>query len=358
VWVAVFLRACCVTTAHLDHESPMNVAIIGAGLQGRRRARAIHCQGLDRIEIVCDTKLEAAHRLALEVDAIATDNWEKAVEDKRVNCVIVCTPPHMQATISIAALTFGKHTLCEKPMGRSLEDAAKIVSAALTNGARLKVGYNLRYHPGIVRIKKWCDQGDVGRLIFVRARYGIGGRPGFETEWRVQSQLSGGGELMDQGLHLLDLSRWFLGDFKEVFGITLTGFWPIAPTEDNAFALLKSNHGQVASLHASWTQWTNLFSYEVYGTDGYCAAEGLGGSYGTERATIARRQLLEPFAREVVEFRGEDQSWSEEWLEFRTAVLEGRQPSCKGSDGHEVLRLAQAIYKSAQEGRSVQVDRS
>jgi predicted dehydrogenase len=333
----------------------MNIAIIGAGLQGWRRARAIRSHGQDRIEVVCDTKPEAAQRLASEVDAAATENWEKAVEDKRVHCVVVCTPPHVHASISIAALSLGKHTLCEKPMGRSFEEATKIASVAGNGGARLKVGYNIRHHPGIKQMKKWCDQGLVGRLIFARARYGIGGRPDFQNEWRVRGGLSGGGELMDQGLHLLDLSRWFLGDFSDVFGIVTTGFWPIAPIEDNAFALLKSNLGQVASLHASWTQWTNLFSYEVYGTDGYCASEGLGGSYGTERATLSRRQFREPFAQEVVEFRGEDQSWFEEWAEFRTAILEGREPTCNGADGREVLRLAEAIYKSAQEGRSVQV---
>jgi predicted dehydrogenase len=264
----------------------------------------------------------------------------------------------MHAPIAIAALDSGKHVLCEKPMGRSLEEAEGIVSAARRSTGRFKVGYNLRCHPAIILSKEWCNQGRLGKLMFVRGRYGIGGRPGFESEWRVRIELSGGGELMDQGLHLLDLSRWFLGDFEEVFGVVPAMYWSIAPVEDNAFALLKSRLGQVALLHASWTQWINLFSFEVFGTEGYCAVEGLGGGYGTECAILGKRQFTGPFQQEVFEFRGEDKSWSTEWTEFRTAIREGHEMGCSAIDGREALRLADAIYTSARSGRAASVGNS
>jgi predicted dehydrogenase len=163
----------------------------------------------------------------------------------------------------------------------------------------------------------------------------------------MNPRISGGGELMDQGMHVIDLCRWFMGEFNQVFGMTTTSFWNTAPVEDNAFALLHTERGQIASFHVSWTQWKNLFSFELLGKDGYIIIEGLGGSYGTERAILGRRAFLKPFREVTIEFRGEDQSWDEEWKEFSSAIKENREPLGNGKDGLEALRLAQAIYESA-----------
>jgi predicted dehydrogenase len=135
--------------------------------------------------------------------------------------------------------------------------------------------------------------------------------------------------------------------------MTATRFWDIAPLEDNAFALLRTAAGQVASLHASWTQWKPLFSFEVSGHDGYLAVEGLGGAYGAERAILGRRDFAAPFREEAVEFRGDDRSWEEEWREFVSAVREGREPLASGEDGLAALELANAVYESARSGKAV-----
>ena len=161
---------------------------------------------------------------------------------------------------------------------------------------------------------------------------------------------------MDQGMHALDLARWFLGDFAEVSGFLQTAYWDIAPLEDNAFAMLRTKNGEVASIHVSWTQWKNLFSLEIYGRDGYIMVEGLGGSYGVEKAILGKRAFLKPFQEEVIEFRGEDRSWQEEWAEFVSAIKENREPLGNGLDGLEVLRLADAIYQSAQKGSVVRIE--
>lgn len=158
---------------------------------------------------------------------------------------------------------------------------------------------------------------------------------------------------MDQGIHLLDLCRWFLADFAEVFGSVTTRFWDVIPLEDNAFALLRTAQGQIASLHVSWTQWKPLFSLEVFGHDGYVTAEGLGGAYGTERAVRGRRDFAAPFGEEIVEFRGEDRSWEEEWREFVSAIREGREPSANGEDGLAAIELAHSIYESARLRKAV-----
>jgi predicted dehydrogenase len=166
-------------------------------------------------------------------------------------------------------------------------------------------------------------------------------------------ELSGGGELMDQGIHVLDLFRWFAGDFIQAVAFTSTSFWDTAPLEENAFALLRTRKGQIASLHVSWTQWRNLFSFEIFGRDGYITVEGLGGSYGLESAALGRRSFTDPFSEEIVEFRGEDKSWNQEWKEFVSAIKENREPLGNGLDGLESQKLVHQLYESARNNRVI-----
>jgi predicted dehydrogenase len=160
---------------------------------------------------------------------------------------------------------------------------------------------------------------------------------------------------MEQGIHGIDLFRWFLGEFDEVAGFTTTRFWDTAPLEDNAFALFHTENGQVASIHSSLTQWKNLFSFELFGQDGYIVVEGLGGGYGTERVTLGKKAFTEPFRDETTEFRGGDRSWYGEWEEFVSAIEENREPLGNGYDGLEALRLVFAVYESASNGHSVKL---
>lgn len=334
----------------------MKVGLIGAGLQGQRRARALREFDDTSLVIAADADEAKANLLADEMGCQVTTDWAEVVKREDIEAVIICTPPHLHASIAIEALKRGKHVLCEKPLGRDPEEAKEILETAQENDVRLKCGFSLRHHPGIRQARKWLEDGTIGEPMFLRCRYGIGGRPGYEKEWRMNPEISGGGELMDQGMHALDLARWFLGDFTEASGLLQTAYWNIAPLEDNAFALLRTEKGKVASIHVSWTQWKNLFSLEVFGKDGYCTVEGLGGSYGVEKAILGKRAFLEPFEEEVIEFRGEDRSWYEEWKEFSDAIKENREPMGNGGDGLEALKLAQAIYESARKGSMVRIE--
>jgi predicted dehydrogenase len=331
----------------------MNVGIVGAGLQGRRRARALKAVGGSRLVVVADVCLDAAAALAADAGCLATSQWNEVVAHGDVEAVIVCTPPHLHAEIAIAAMNRGKHVLCEKPLARSVDEGRAMARAGRECGVRLGCGFNFRHHPALRQARQWYEAGDIGEIDWIRCRYGIGGRPGYDQDWRAKAEMSGGGQLMDQGVHLLDLCRWFLGDFAEVSGMVTTRFWDIAPLEDNAFALLRTAAGQVASLHASWTQWKPLFSFEVYGHDGYLTVEGLAGAYGNERAILGRRDFVAPFREGTVEFRGDDRSWDEEWREFVAAVREDREPLASGEDGLAALELARAVYESARLGRTV-----
>jgi predicted dehydrogenase len=256
--------------------------------------------------------------------------------------------------VTLAALAAGKHVLCEKPLGRNAQEAAQMVEAAERANRILKVGFNHRHHPALQQAHELAQAGTIGRLMTIRAAYGHGGRPGYDQEWRAQADLSGGGELLDQGVHIVDLCRWFLGDFVQVSAMLGTWFWKVAPLEDNGFALLRTEAGQIALLHTSWTQWKNLFRFEVFGRDGYLVVDGLGGSYGVERLTLGvRRPESGPPDERAWEFPGPDLSWQTEWQEFKSAIQMGCQPLGNGHDGLRAAQVIDAFYESAQSGQVV-----
>lgn len=334
----------------------MKVGIIGAGRIGMRRAEIVQAVARTELAMVADVDLPQAQAVAARFGGQATRRWEEVVTREDIETVVVATPHRLLAPVALAAVECGKHVLVEKPMGRTPHEVRRLVEAGRARGVRIKAGFNHRYHPAVRRAWEQARQGAIGELLFLRARYGHGGRFGYEHEWRADPETAGGGELLDQGIHLLDLARWFLGDLEEVVGFTATSFWPIGPLEDNAFALLRSAKGQVVSLHASWTQWKNLFSLEVYGRDGALTVEGLGGSYGTERLIWVRRPLeFGPPEEEQVEFPDPERSWQLEWEEFVAAIQEGRDPQGSGEDGLAAIEAVYAIYESVRRGSLIRL---
>jgi predicted dehydrogenase len=230
-----------------------------------------------------------------------------------------------------------------------------MINAAESHGVKLKCGFNHRYHPAIKKAKELVDQGFIGAPILIRSYYGICGRPGYEKEWRADPHLVSGGQFMEQGIHLVDLCRWFLGDFSEVTCFLGTLFWQMQPLEDNAFAIFRSSTGTMASIHSSLTQWKNAFSFEIVGRDGYITVTGLGGGYGTEKITVGKRDFFKPFEDNTIEFRGDDISWYEEWKEFKACVEKGSPMVGTGLDGCEALRLVFAAYESNKKGLVVKL---
>ncbi|MBM3280555.1 MAG: Gfo/Idh/MocA family oxidoreductase [Candidatus Handelsmanbacteria bacterium] len=335
------------------------IGVVGAGGVGQKRAAAAAAHPESELAQVCDLDLDAARALARQYGAGVADSWEELVKAKALDAVVVSTTHEWLAPISAAALRAGKHVLAEKPLGRNPDEARLAVAAAAEAGRWLKAGYNHRYHPAILKVRQVCEAGELGPLHFIRGRYGHGGRPGYEREWRADPARSGGGELLDQGAHLVDLSLWFLGDFARVSGEVGAHFWPIAPLEDNAFGLFATPAGQVASLHVSWTQWKNLFSFEVFGRDGYACAQGLGRSYGPEMAVVGRRAVQGgPPQEQRFDFPGEDRSWDLEWADFVAAMATGRPPQAEGREAVRTLEWIFRLYRAAREGRSVGVGES
>ncbi len=313
---------------------------------GTRRAASAAAQC--RLEVVVDLEEERAKQLADRYESRFTSHWEDVVTDRNVDAVAVCTSNNFLAPITIAALEAGKHVLCEKPMGRNSTEAVLMASAAGAAGRILKVGFTLRFHPAIRKAHQICADGELGPVFSVEATYGHGGRPGYEKEWRGNAELAGGGELLDQGVHLLDLSRWFLGDVDVIAAVTPRWHWDVAPLEDNAFIVLQTRGGQVASLHTSWTQWKNRFSFEVFGRDGYARVDGLGGSYGLETLTVGRKKGEGAAPAETVsKYQQSARSWEADWRDFITSIEDGRDPEVGAGGGLATMRLVDEVYALA-----------
>lgn len=329
--------------------------MIGAGLQATRRLPAMSTDPQVELRIIIDTNADRARLLAQTYHCAWGTDWRQVIPDTKIDIVVVLTYPDTHAAITRAALRAGKDVLCEKPLTRTEKEAQELLALAKKTRRILKCGFNHRHHPAIAEAHRLFTQGIIGRPLFGRGCYGIGGRPGVEKEWRSNPQIVSGGQLMEQGIHLIDLFRWFVGDFSAVTGMVSAGLWPIAPLEDNAFAIMKNESGVMVSIHASLTQWINLFRFEIYGHKGSLTVEGLGQSYGVEKLRVSLHHPLKPFSHQTIEFRGADQSWQAEWREFMKAVQRRRQPLGNGYDGWKAMQVVNAIYKSSQTGRTIVV---
>ena len=326
-------------------SDPPGIALVGCGLIGRKRASNI----VDARLVACaDTVAERARELARTVAGVVpVSRWQDAIVRDDVDIVIVATTNEALAPVSLAAVEAGKHVLVEKPAARTSAELDQVIEAAQRQNRRVRVGFNHRYHPAMQEARALVDSGALGPLMFIRGRYGHGGRLGYEREWRADPARSGGGELMDQGVHLIDLAGWFLGPFTQVYGVAATYFWNM-PVDDNAFLTLRTPGGETAFLHVSCTEWKNLFSLEIYGRDGKIAIEGLGGSYGIER--LAHYRMLPemgPPETTIREYPRGDTSWALELAEFIEDIRRGREPPAGLPAARAALAIVEKVYQQS-----------
>jgi predicted dehydrogenase len=326
----------------------VRVAIVGCGLIGGKRAKSIAALG-HAVVATADAVPERAAGLAKTYPGCATTaDWREAVARPDVDAVVVATINDSLAPITFGAVKAGKHVLVEKPAARSAVELRPVAAAAKSAGVTVRVGFNHRFHPALLKARELVDAGAVGPLMFVRGRYGHGGRVGYDREWRANPALAGGGELLDQGVHLIDLTRWFLGDVAEVNGIAGTFFWDM-PVEDNGFVALRHAGGQVGWLHASCSEWKNLFCLEIYGRTGKLQIDGLGGSYGVERLAYYRMlPQMGPPETTIWEYPGEDTSWTVEFRDFEAACAGVSGTGATLEDAVAALDVVGAVYQQSE----------
>ena len=322
----------------------MNIGIIGCGLIGNKRANAI--TGEHRLLGVCDLDKGRAEKLAGDKGAkICVTDYKELIASEDIDLVIVSTLNYQLAPITLYAVQHGKHVIVEKPGAISSEELIPIMDEAERQKVIVKVGFNHRYHPAMLKAKEIIDSGVTGDVMFIRGRYGHGGRIGYDKEWRADASLSGGGETIDQGVHLIDLSRWYMGDFEEVMGFADTYFWDM-PVDDNGFIGLRKKDGRAAWLQVSCTEWKNMFSLEIYCKNTRLAIEGLGGSYGVEK--LYHYQMLPemgPPDTTIYEYPRGDNSWALEFKDVVYAIESGKGLETGGlRDAYEALRVVEKIY--------------
>jgi predicted dehydrogenase len=317
----------------------MKVGIIGCGIIGKKRARSL---GNNTLKAAADININNAYELAMEFEGVKVFSDYRELLKEDIEIVIVSTTNNMLSKITLDAVKSGKHVLVEKPAAIHYKELEPIIEEAKNYNIQVKVGYNLRFHPAIY--EAIMSSHELGEIMFIRANYGHGGRKGYDKEWRANPEISGGGELIDQCVHLLDLAQCFLGDLVLKSGQTKTYFWNMK-VDDNAFISVENSDGKVAWLNVSCTEWRNTFSFEIYGKKGKFKIEGLGGSYGTEKLThykmkedmgipeITTREFLKP-----------DNSFEKEFEHFVWSIRNYIRPESNIEDSYDILKIVAEVY--------------
>lgn len=330
----------------------IKAGIVGYGYMGKIRHKNVLDNPNIDLMAICDPFLQD-DALVHSADIVRPASWEELLECD-LDAVFVCTPNNLIPTIAIAALDSGKHVFCEKPPGRSLLDIQLIHAAEIRNPeAKLIFGFNHRHHPGIMDAKAVIDSGVLGQILTMRGVYGKGAPYDYHKSWRNDPLVGGGGILLDQGIHMLDLFRYFVGDFENILGMRGTTAFDIE-VEDNAFVLLRTKLGQVAQLHSSATSWKHMFRLEIGCEKGYVSISGLlskTGSYGRETLVVGRRPapgergaIGNP--REETTYYDSDPSWDLEVSHFADCILSGRQVEKGASaDALRVMEIIDEIYR-------------
>ncbi len=321
----------------------INVAIIGAGLIGRKRAKVLPKSS--NLSLICDVDTTRGLQFAKEFKCTYESDWRKVITDSKIRAVIISTTNNWLAPIAAEAVTNGKHVLVEKPGGISISELKNISNAHKKSPVVVMFGYNHRYHPAFIKAKELVDSKKYGELLFIRARYGHGGRLGYEREWRFKKNISGGGELMDQGPHLIDLTNYFCGTMDTIIGFTERLFWK-SDLEDSAFFILKNKKNQIAHLSVSCVEWKNIFSFEIMLKTAKIQIDGLGGSYGREKLTFYKMkpEMGPPDTEEFV-FPENDLSWETENKIFIDKIIKKDYSPTLIRDALKVMKVIDTLYK-------------
>ncbi len=331
--------------------SKLNVGIVGLGKMGHIRADVIRKQPKLNLTAVCDVIRSKGEDFP-ECDFFSDYN---DLVKKDVDAIFVCTPNRYTPEIAVRALQRGIHVFCEKPPGRNLDDIMAMQEAERARpGTKLKFGFNHRYHESIREVKSIVDSGRMGRLLWIRGIYGKAGGPFYDKDWRSDPEISGGGILIDQGIHMLDLILLFSGDFNDIHSFITRHYWQ-AEAEDNAFVIMKNTSGQVAMVHSSATQWKHQFLMEIYLEKGYLCIDGIlssSGTYEPETLKVARclydsNGYPLPNPQETLTIYEEDKSWYLEVDDFVRCILEDKPVELGSSqDAYKVMELIQKIYRA------------
>jgi predicted dehydrogenase len=372
------------TTTNGSSKQKMKVAIIGCGRIGEREAEAVVSipdLSLAAVADIGPAFRDKAVRMGAKYECDVVHDWRHLIERRDVSIVVVATPNSFHREISVEAMRRGKHVLVEKPLATTLAEAEEMVATAEAEGVKLMTNFNHRRHDHNFRAKELLQQGVIGRPVFVRGRIGHGrfvlgpspagaGRFQCVNNWYMDAAAAGGGTLIDNGVHLLDLAAWYMDEeFVSAHGSlshnldicdrapdgTLTVKTP-SECEDNGFGLLTTRDGRIASIQSSWTQWQGYLHVEIFGTNGWIIVNNDQIQGTVTYQMVTRHGEPSATTTEVPALLKPDPSWRLQLEELAAAVREDRQPSPNGYDGLRAVRMVHALYRSAASGKTETVD--
>jgi predicted dehydrogenase len=324
-------------------KNQLRVGIAGYGVVGKRRRQFIDLQdGLVTVA-VCDRKFEGDGDLG---DGVAFFTGYDRLLEQDLDALFVCLSNDMAAEVTMAGLNAGLHVFCEKPPGRTVAEIQQVIDCEAQHpGLILKYGFNHRYHDSVQDALALAQTGELGRLINLRGVYGKSQIINFDSDWRTQRSIAGGGILLDQGIHMVDLLRLFAGEFTEYHSVISNDYWN-HDVEDNAYALMRTEDGTVAMLHSSATQWRHRFHLDMSFDRGTIILAGIlsgSKSYGAETLTVVKRGADDRGdPQEQTTRYNQDYSWEREIAEFALAMRKG-EPIRNGSSA-DALRTMQTVY--------------
>lgn len=332
----------------------LKVGIAGYGVVGKRRRFYIDQHPLLATFAVCDQNYKEA---GVMPDGVRYYPHYTQLLKEPLDVLFVSLPNYLAADVTIAGLEKGLHVFCEKPPGRDVEDVLRVMEAEKRHrGLVLKYGFNHRYHDSVREAIRIIKSGELGEIINLRGVYGKSKIIPFSGGWRAERRYAGGGILLDQGIHMVDLMRLFCGEFVEVKSFVSNAYWK-HDVEDNVYAIMKDERGRVAMLHSSATQWQHCFALEIALKDGYIELQGIlsgSKSYGEERLVLGRRNEADTgTAREDIITYLEDNSWRDEIFEFAESITTGAPiQSGTSRDAYHTMKLVYDIYYSDPEWRN------
>ncbi|MBE0613495.1 MAG: Gfo/Idh/MocA family oxidoreductase [Burkholderiales bacterium] len=322
------------------------VGIAGFGVVGKRRKECLDRHPLLRVVAVCDQTFGGEGVLH---DGIRHYNDYRRLLTEKLDILIVCMTNDIAAEVTIAGLESGLHVFCEKPPGRSVEDIERVIGHERNHPElKLMYGFNHRYHDSVKDALRILNSGELGRVINMRGVYGKAKLITFnQPDWRTKRAIAGGGVLLDQGIHMVDLMRLFGGEFTEVRSFISNSHWGY-DVEDNAYALMRNADGVVGMLNSSATQWRHRFNLDINLERGSLILGGLltgTKSYGAETLTVVQadpdNDRGDP--KEQVTRYNRDPSWDEEIAAFADSVLHDKPVQSGTSD--DALRTMQLVFK-------------
>lgn len=324
----------------------LRVGIAGYGVVGKRRRFFIDSHPSCSTVAVCDQTFKEE---GVMVDGVRCHrNYEQLLEEK-LDILFVCLSNDMAAEVTVAGLESGMHTFCEKPPGRNPEEVILVMECEKQYPAlKLKYGFNHRYHDSVKDALRIIEEGSLGQIINMRGVYGKSKLVTFDqTDWRTRRAIAGGGVLLDQGIHMVDLLRLFGGEFIDVHSYINNNFWNY-DVEDNAYVLMKTAENVVALFHSSATEWRHRFRLEIALEHGNIILSGLlsgSKSYGAETMTVVfgNPEHDQGDPKEQMTRYNEDPSWRDEVFEFVDSVINNK-PVVNGSS-EDALRTIQLVYK-------------